>query len=230
MINPQEKDQAKSIKIIEYNWDLNSPSFYVQAHDIIWEQFDGWSIYTPLTRNLARKYLPIYNIPENPYRHPHDIYLDFKGFDIIAKPLTRQLAWVLSAVNGDVERKRILDLGCGSTGETKDRGIQYQPWLCRALLELEAYPIGVDIGLLDQEKFEAHRIDLLTPDSLNFLPDGYVDVVHSRALFDSPELYKREIELPKSFSYKGDYFMEILRPQIERVLKPSGAFVYSKSV
>lgn len=159
----------------------------------------------------------------------------------IAFAVTRQLAWIFYAANGQVEGKRILDLGCGSTGSTEESSEHYSsglslyhPWLCRTLDRLGAYPIGVDIGELQHERFETHRVSLLIPDALKDIPDGTVDIVHSRALFDSPELYEQfQKYLPAPWldmDKRDDYLMALLQPQIVRVLKPYGVFVYSRSI
>ena len=98
----------------------------------------------------------------------------------------------------EIKGKRILDLGCGSTGsETgrffgvriKDR--EYEPWFCRALLELGAIPVGIDIGDLSKEEFEHYQLDLAKPGALNIFPDHSFDGLNLKAFFDSPTLETR---------------------------------------
>lgn len=222
----QEREQTKPVRRIEYKLTMDPPFVYtLQANTVVWETIKERSVYTALIQNLARTYIPnSAAIPNNPLRNPIDTYLDFKvkGFNIyIANTLARQLAWVLYAVNGNIAGKRILDLGCGSTGDTKEAeefGYMFQPWLCRTLLELGAQPIGVDIGELEGERFEAYRKDLLLPKSLDFLLENSIDIVHSRALLTSPELCEPA----------EGYLIRVLEPQVMRVIKPNGAFVYSK--
>ena len=89
----------------------------------------------------------------------------------------------------NVRGKRILDIACGSLtsqDEFADNPRLYEPWLCRALWELEAEPVGVDIGNLDGEEFEHHNIDLSVPGALNFFPEKSFDGIHLSKLRTSP--------------------------------------------
>ncbi|OGE19452.1 hypothetical protein A3J19_02200 [Candidatus Daviesbacteria bacterium RIFCSPLOWO2_02_FULL_41_8] len=217
--------EAKSIRTIDYSEGQKPPPvFETQTRQVFWEAFHEWFIYTPFTRNLARTYIPSYQaISESEHRYPVDIYLDFKSFNVIVHPLAEQLKWIFTAAGGNIVGKRILDLGCGSNGNTidsKEFGALFRPWLCRTLLELGAEPIGVDFGDLNGEKFEAHSRDLSLPESLNFVPDDSVDIIHSRALHTSPQLSELRVE--------SGHLMEILNPQIMRILKPQGVFLFSK--
>src|SRR3989344_3058045 len=89
----------------------------------------------------------------------------------------------------ELKGKRILDIGCGSTTpELNDRS--FEPWLCRALHELGAHPVGVDIGEIDTEKFEHYQLDLSKPGALNLFPDKSFDGVNCRAFLDSPRFMR----------------------------------------
>ena len=93
----------------------------------------------------------------------------------------------LSAIRG----RNVLDLACGSNESrspvTGRRTSAFEPWMCRLLLELGARPVGIDIGDLDGEAFEHHRVDLGVPGALDFLPTGSFDAIHESRLFGSPE-------------------------------------------
>jgi hypothetical protein len=105
-----------------------------------------------------------------------------------------------------LRRKRVLDIACGSNtsrmpairidtplGQMKirraSRGYtaQFEPWMCRLLLELGASPVGIDFGDLDGEPFTHHEVDLGQRGALDFLPDHSFDAVQDSRLFGSPE-------------------------------------------
>jgi hypothetical protein len=79
-----------------------------------------------------------------------------------------------------VRWKRVLDVACGSNTSRAPSSIhidtpfgeqtikiaspggytsQFEPWLCRTLVELGAEPVGVDLGDLDGEIFEHYQLD-----------------------------------------------------------------------
>jgi hypothetical protein len=142
-----------------------------------------------------------------------------------------------------VKGKRILDIACGSStskapsfvfvntpfGEgripipAKDGfTAQFEPWFCRILLELGAEPVGVDLGDLENEAFEHHRLDLGQPAALGFFPDRSFDAVHDSRLFGSPEFTTQ-------FPNQEDRLRvaaEIWR-QEQRILKPKGIVIHS---
>jgi len=149
--------------------------------------------------------------------------------------LRKQLAAVYYALDKDLTGKRILDLGCGSTGDTLEstrskREVQtYGPWLCRLLHKLGVEVTGVDAGSLEGEKFSAFGgVDLLMPESLGFLPSGYFDLVHSSLLYSSPELNKRVTGRTSGHGslIVGETLATTLMPQIERVLKSDGIYIF----
>ena len=91
----------------------------------------------------------------------------------------------------------------------------FYPWICRGLFELGAHPIGIDYGSLTGEKFEHYdRVNLLLENSLSMIDDNSIDIVHTKLLYNSPQL-----EMMKGDTEKLKY---ILVPQIKRVLKTDG--------
>jgi len=99
----------------------------------------------------------------------------------------------------------------------------YEPWFSRALLELGAKPVGIDVGNLDGEEFEHHRVDLSQPGALDFLPDKSFDAVNLNGLFSSPQLESMTGES------EVDKMKEELKKQIRRILKADGQILeYSK--
>jgi hypothetical protein len=139
-------------------------------------------------------------------------------------PISNQITKLVYVANGDLSKKRLLDLGCGNNDNIDNYGLSktslFEPWLCRGLYELGFNPIGIDYGNLDREKFEHHQIDLVN-ERLDCIPDSSIDIVNASELFNSPFL---KIELGDR---TGVGLMKILLPQIERVVKPLGCFIYS---
>jgi SAM-dependent methyltransferase len=131
------------------------------------------------------------------------------------------LSHLLSVTSEDLRGKRILDLGCGSKTIPNPSPYPYgftntyEPWLCRflALPQIGASPVGVDIRNNLGENFENHQADLTKPDSLSFLPDGSVDIAHAGNFYTLPEIDVEEIN-------------RNLLPQLERIVKPNGIFLY----
>ena len=66
--------------------------------------------------------------------------------------IMNQLPSIYFSLDKQLTGKRILDLGCGSKNPTIEFNVanprKYEPWLCRALLETSAKPIGIDVGYL----------------------------------------------------------------------------------
>ena len=120
--------------------------------------------------------------------------------------------------------KRILDLGAGSTSYSGDSATprEYEPWLSRALYELGAQPVAVDIGDLSQEKFEHHKVDLSKPGALNFMPSESFDGIIIRGLITSP-LLQRMLDKPGIERMKQE-FLE----QTKRLLKPGGKEIFKE--
>jgi hypothetical protein len=126
----------------------------------------------------------------------------------------------LAAVRG----QRVLDIACGSNSSASPasgrRTVEFEPWMCRLLLALGAHPVGVDIGDLDGEAFEHHRVDLGVAGTLDLLPSASFDAIHESRLFGSPEfrsLYAAETERVRA---------EIHR-QERRLLRPNGILIHS---
>jgi len=145
----------------------------------------------------------------------------------------------LAALKG----RRILDIACGSStskappliyvdtpvGEQQIpiAGIegytaQFEPWFCRILLELGANPVGIDMGNLDGESFEHHKVDLGRPGALDFLPDRSFDAVQDSRLFGSPEFTAQ-------FPNRADRrkVAEEIWRQEQRLLKAAGIVIHS---
>ncbi len=102
----------------------------------------------------------------------------------------------------NVKGKRILDIGCGARSETfetdefnkldvkegKAPSRSFEPWFCRALHELGADTVGIDIGNLKGEEFEHYEVNITKPGALNFLPDKSFDGINLHLVLSSPEL------------------------------------------
>jgi len=143
-----------------------------------------------------------------------------------------QLYKMLSLKPGLVENKlRVLDLGCGrvngdcSYQKTAPR--QYEPWPARLLHELGVPVIGIDLGGLDSEEFEHYACNLLDDGALAFLSSNSIDFANAACLFNSPALrscaYLWEPERQKQV---GRELKARLIPQLERIVRPDGFFIY----
>ena len=141
---------------------------------------------------------------------------DLQKYSDAEMSLIRQI-YPLVALMPNLKDKTVLDLGCGSASiEAKFSYLNhrmYEPWLCRALLEIGAKPIGVDINSNDGEKFENYIADFYKPNSLSFLRDNSVDIANAGAIFNLP-------------GFDEDKLRKNLIPQLERIVKPEGFFVY----
>ena len=123
-----------------------------------------------------------------------------------------------------VRDQRVLDIACGSSSSrspvTGRQTAEFEPWMCRLLLELGARPVGIDIGDLAGEAFEHHRVDLGLPGALDFLATGSFDAVHESRLFGSPEFRAAHGSATEAIR------REIHR-QERRLLRPRGILVHS---
>ncbi|MAG02713.1 hypothetical protein CMI42_05225 [Candidatus Pacearchaeota archaeon] len=127
---------------------------------------------------------------------------------------------IYQLLKGNISQKRVLDLGCGSHRDTYEAREfdpkKYEPWICRALIELGANPLGVDIGNLEGEMFEHYTLNLLEPNSLGFIQENSIDIAFESLLYDSPTLT----------NMKGhESLRELLISQLERIVKPGGYFI-----
>ena len=92
---------------------------------------------------------------------------------------------------GLLMEKKILDICCGSKDPAnKDHGWsvgrdRFAPWFCRALKEIGAHPVGLDIAPNDGEGFESHVADITVKGSLGFLGSGSFDAVNCTDVFGS---------------------------------------------
>jgi hypothetical protein len=143
----------------------------------------------------------------------------------------------------NVKGKRILDIACGSNtskapenffvntpfgertiriADTSAYTAQFEPWFCRILLELEADPVGVDIGDLEGEAFEHYHVDLGIPGALDFLPDHSFDAIQDSRLFGSPEFTTVFPERAQRLTVS-----EKMKKQELRLLKKKGIIIHS---
>lgn len=149
--------------------------------------------------------------------YPNDKKVQMFAFHSIY-PQLFNISYVLE---GQLEGKIILDLGCGNNDhidcKVSKRG--FEPWLCRSLKYLGANPIGIDINNLEGEAFTSYSTNLGQPNCLNFIPDHSIDLANASYFFDSPHLNFRlnldPIEVKNN-----------LLPQLERILKPNAPFLY----
>lgn len=139
--------------------------------------------------------------------------------------------------------KRILDIACGSStskapsfvfvntpfGEqriqishTDGYTAQFEPWFCRILVELDAVPVGIDLGNLEGEIFEHYLVDLGQPGALNFLPDHSFDAVHDSRLFGSPEFTAQFPSQEDRLKVAAEIWK-----QERRLLKANGIVIHS---
>jgi hypothetical protein len=120
---------------------------------------------------------------------------------------------------------RILDVPSGSLSSrspvTRRRTAQFEPWMCRLLLELGAEPIAVDIGDLEGEPYEHHRLDLGDPGALDCFPAAAFDALHESRLFGSPEF--TEAFGPAD----ADRIRREMVRQERRLLRPGGVLIHS---
>ena len=123
-----------------------------------------------------------------------------------------------------IRGQAVLDIACGSDSSrspvTGLRTTAFEPWMCRLLRELGARPVGIDIGDLEDEAFEHHRVDLGVPGGLDFLATGSFDAVHESRLFGSPEF--RAIYGPAT-----DLIRQEIHRQERRLLRPNGILIHS---
>jgi hypothetical protein len=135
--------------------------------------------------------------------------------------LRKTIEAILAYTDGSLEGKRILDLGCGTRPQIDiccGYGV-HEPWLCRTLSLLNAHPIGIDIGNLEDEDFEGHQVDLKQENSLSFIPDNSIDVIHGC-----------KVTVSMAFTNKDDpneihRYYEGLIPQVERVGKRESVLI-----
>ena len=118
----------------------------------------------------------------------------------------------------------VLDIACGSSSSRSPvTGLQtseFEPWMCRLLWELGAYPVGLDIGDNAGEVFVHHRGDLGVPGALDFLASGSFDAIHESRLFGSPEFRSAHGSDTERIR------REILR-QERRLLRRGGVLIHS---
>ena len=125
----------------------------------------------------------------------------------------------LSTIRGQA----VLDIACGSNSSrsptTGLRTAQFEPWMCRLLVELGARPVGIDIGDLADESFVHHRVDLGVPGALDFLGTGSFDAVHESRLFGSPEFRA-------AHGRATERIRREIHRQERRLLRPGGIVIH----
>lgn len=143
----------------------------------------------------------------------------------IIEEFTGRLKRAFGSLTG-VRGKRILDIASGSNSSrsptTGERTALFEPWFARLALELGGDPVALDIGDLEGELFEHHRVDLGRPGALDFLAAASFDGVQDSRLFGSPEFRK-------SYPRKRDHQRvkaEIAR-QESRLLKSHGIVIHT---
>ena len=126
----------------------------------------------------------------------------------------------LSALRGQA----VLDIACGSSSSrspaTGRQTSEFEPWMCRLLLQLGAHPVGLDIGENAGETFEHHRVDLGMPGALDFLATASFDAIHESRLFGSPEF--RSSHGPATERIRRE-----IHRQERRILRPGGVLIHS---
>ncbi len=164
------------------------------------------------------------------------------GLEDILKQLTGRTVLAFGGLHA-AKGKRVLDIACGSATSRAPSFIyvdtplgertikidspagytaQFEPWLCRLLLEIGAQPVGVDIGDLTGETFEHYHADLGQAGALDFFPSQSVDAVHDSRLFGSPEFTERFPNRANRLRIARE-----IRAQEKRILKPEGIVIHS---
>lgn len=96
------------------------------------------------------------------------------------------------------------------------------PWFARLPLRLGAEPVALDVGDLDAERFEHHRVDLGRPGALDFLAAASSEGVQDSRLFGSQEFRKA---YPRHRDH--DRVKDENARQERRVLKSDGVIIHS---
>ncbi len=154
-------------------------------------------------------------------------YLMDKDRVYASMALSRQLPYMLYSLQGEVQGKNILDLGCGSNDRSLEGNpyikcdAMFEPWFCRGLEFLGAHAIGIDYRGLAGEDFVYYHRNLADADCLAMLADNSVDVANASMFFDSP-FFKSKLGLDPVVVKQN------LISQLKRVVKPDGMFVYSQ--
>lgn len=173
---------------------------------------------TLLQEEILARLIPILN---KKYNVKADQRREFR----IGWAFRRQLKYILASLSGDLREKTLVDLGCGSIRNMDDwpnYDGMFEPWLCRGLHflpdSMNVRVIGVDKSEeLKGESFENHVGDIIwgLPYPLDNLPSQSIDLVNASSLFSSRHFYGGRSEVRRK-----------LLPQLERILKPTGVFVY----
>lgn len=98
--------------------------------------------------------------------------------------------------------------------DTGEIGRSFEPWLPRILEALGAEAVGIDVGNLDGEPFEHHRLDLRDEHALDVLSDKSFDAVNARLL---PDVTSDETE--------QESFLHRVEVQIKGKIKNGGKLI-----
>ena len=163
------------------------------------------------------------------------------------------------AMNGNAKTEyKILDIGSGSVGDSKEcdydnwlsarkgKAPSFRPWLARVLHHAGLHVTAVDYGCLQGEPYKCYTSDLLEEDALREIPDGGIDIAHSRLLFSSPQLeqivrkrrmcgddefvqryetVQGKLKIDGGSQVPAIFLAQALEPQIARVLTADGVYI-----
>jgi hypothetical protein len=143
-----------------------------------------------------------------------------KEYRRLKSRLQLDLAPILWLTHGNLDDRRILDLGCGSILTTDGTGMYrtFEPWLCRLLAMLGARPIGIDIFDQFNEPFESYRYDIVSsifPD----IDDKVIDITRSSHTLDS-----RIMDMLHP-DFNPERYLATLPKRLDRIVKDDGFYI-----
>ena len=137
----------------------------------------------------------------------------------------RQLIALYEAVDGDLEKQVVLDLGCGVVGGYENENCsrnkrEFEPWLLRMLNHGNIRTIGVDNQSQKSELFETYTADLSLENSLLFLADLGITIANSSGVIKS-STFNECGTAPEKLFYA-------MCGSLEQVLPTEGLFVIDR--